>query len=397
MVDTFRLISFGKKAMPWTEKSVKNQRQEFVLLARMAGANLSELSRRFGISRPTAYKWLERFEPRAADGALGDLSRRPANSPNRSSPQLEGRVLELRSQHPAWGARKIARLLLTEQQVQVAPSTVNSILKRHGLISEQASQASKAWQRFEHCAPNELWQIDFKGHFALDKGRCHALTAIDDHSRYSVVLKALRQETRDDVQKALTEAFERYGMPRRINADNGPPWGSHVRIDNRRPLTQLGVWLIRLGIDLSHSRPMHPQTNGKDERFHRTLKAELISRQHLLDIAHTQREFDAWRHVYNHRRPHEALQLQTPSQRYSASKRSFPGNLPNIEYEPGDWIRKVDETGRLSFKGHEVRVGKALYGYPVAIRANPTADGLWSVYFCHARIARLDLTDRVAN
>lgn len=375
--------------MPWTEKSVKDQREEFVLLARMAGANISELSRRFGISRQTAYKWLGRFEPRAADGALADRSRRPVSSPKRSAAVLEEAVVALRAEH-GWGGRKIARVLQCEQQLQVAPSTVTEILRRHGLISEQASGASKAWQRFEHAQPNELWQIDFKGHFALGQGRCHALTAIDDHSRYNVVLKALRQETRTEVQQALEQAFERYGMPWRINADNGPPWGTHVR-GERRSLTQLGVWLIRLGIELSHSRPMHPQTNGKDERFHRTLQAEVIARHKLLDIAQAQRQFDAWRHVYNHRRPHEALQLQTPSQRYRSSPRQFPGALPAIDYEAGDWVRKVDENGWISFKGRAIRVGKALRGHPVAIRANPRGEHDWDVYFCHARIARLDL------
>lgn len=383
--------------MPWTEKSVRNQREEFVLLAGMAGANISELSRRMGISRQTAYKWLHRYQPDRADGGLGDRSRRPRSSPRRSSAQLEEAVLALRAQQPAWGGRKIARLLHTEQSLQVAPSTVTAILHRHGCISAHASQASKAWQRFEHSAPNELWQIDFKGHFALQQGRCHALTAIDDHSRYSVMLKALRQETRAEVQAALAQAFSQYGMPWRINADNGPPWGSHVRSGQRRSLTQLGVWLIRLGIDLTHSRPRHPQTNGKDERFHRTLQAEVISRHNLLDLAHAQRQFDAWRPVYNHRRPHEALQLQTPSQRYRSSPRAFPASLPPIEYQPGDWVRKVDDSGWLSFKGRPIRVGKALHGHPVAVRANPRGEHLWDVYFCHARIARLDLREQRPN
>lgn len=377
--------------MPWTEKSVKDQREEFVLLARAAGANISELSRRFGISRQTAYKWLGRYDARAADSALGDRSSRPLTSPRRSAPELEQQILALRAEQGAWGARKIAKVLEREKALQVAPSTVNSILRRNGCISAAASQASKPWLRFEHEAPNELWQMDFKGHFALGQGRCHALTAIDDHSRYSVVLKALKQESRPDVQLALTEAFERYGLPWRINADNGAPWGSYVRSPGRRPLTQLGVWLIRLGINLSHSRPRHPQTNGKDERFHRTLKAELISRRQLANLEHAQQEFDAWRHQYNHRRPHEALQLQTPSERYQSSQRAYPSSLKPIEYLAGDWVRKVDESGWLSFKGHSVKVSRALKGHPVAFRADPLNEHIWQLYFCHARIATVKL------
>jgi Integrase core domain len=119
----------------------------------------------------------------------------------------------------------------------------------------------------------------------------------------------------------------------------------------------LGVWLIRLGVQLSHNRPLHPQTNGKDERFHRTLKAELITRKNLLDMSHTQQEFDAWRQIYNHHRPHEAIQMQTPSQRYQASQRIYDPLLAPIEYQNGDWVRKVDQEGRISFKGHEIECG----------------------------------------
>lgn len=379
--------------MPWQEKSVKDQREEFVLLARAPDANIAELCRRFKISRQTGYKWLGRYDARAADGGLGDRNRKPLSSPTRSSPQLEQQVLALRAEE-GWGARKIATVLGRDLAVQVAPSTAHSILLRNGCISEQASQAATRWERFEHEAPNDLWQIDFKGHFALGQGRCHALTVIDDHSRYNLVLKALKQETREEVQKALTQAFERYGMPSRINADNGPPWGSHVRLPGRRPLTQVGVWLIRLGIDLSHSRPYHPQTNGKDERFHRTLKAELLARRHLADLPHAQQEFDIYRHKYNYRRPHESLQMKTPSERYRSSKRTYPAMLPPIEYQSSDWVRKVDESGWFSFKGQPIKVSKSLSGYPVGVRADPADEQVWQVFFCHARIATFKLNDK---
>ncbi|MEO6293698.1 MAG: IS481 family transposase [Burkholderiaceae bacterium] len=379
--------------MAWMEKSVTQQRETFIQLARTEGANISELSRRFGISRKTAYKWLQRYDPQAGTASLQDHSKRPLHSPAKSSTELESTVLAVRKEHSAWGARKIARILLTEQNVHIAPSTVNAILQRHGCISEAASQAATPWQRFEHAAPNDLWQIDFKGHFAMSYQRCHALTALDDHSRYNLILKALEQETRFGVQSALIEAFECYGMPQRINADNGPPWGTNVRLSQRRPLTQLGVWLIRLGIKLSHSRPCHPQTNGKDERFHRTLNLEVIGPKQLQNMVHAQQEFDVWRQIYNHRRPHEALQMQTPAQRYQSSPRAYPSALPPIEYEAGDYVRKVDQNGWLSFKGRDIRVSKALYGCPVALRASHKSEQAWDVFFCSTRIAQIDLAD----
>lgn len=377
--------------MPWMERKVQDQRLEFVMQAKLPGANLSELCRRHGISRPTGYKWLQRHDERAADAGLADRSSRPQASPRRSPEPLEREVLRIRGEQPAWGARKIARLLLVEQQLAVAPSTVNSILHRHGCISAAASEAAKPWTRFEREGPNELWQIDFKGDFDLDSGRCHALTVLDDHSRYSVVLKALAQQSRSDVHAALAQAFEQYGLPRQINADNGPPWGGGPRPAQRMTLTRLGVWLVRLGVRLTHSRPYHPQTNGKDERFHRTLGEELIQRRRLADLHHAQREFDAWRHVYNHRRPHEALQLQTPAQRYTHSPRSLPRKLPPIEYESGDWVRKVDVAGWTSFRGVPIKLGRALAGLPVAFRANPQDLRSWDVYFCHVLVCTVKL------
>jgi transposase InsO family protein len=377
--------------MPWMEKSVKDQREEFVRLARAGDVSISELCRRFGISRPTAYKWRERYDPAKPDGGLADRSSRPLSSPSRSPAEIEQRVLALREEQRTWGGRKIARVLEREQDVRVAPSTAQSILKRNGCISDRASQAATRWQRFEHAAPNDLWQIDFKGCFPLGAGsRCHPLTVLDDHSRYNVVLKALERESRPGVQAALTQAFERYGLPWRINADNGPPWGSSVRPAGRRALTGLEVWLIRLGIEPSHSRPNHPQTNGKDERFHRTLKEELLAQRQLLDMEDAQCQFDQWRHVYNHRRPHQALNLETPSQRYASSQRPYPAVLPPIEYMSGDVVRKVDQDGWISFKGQPFRLSRALRGNPVALRPDPSEDGVWQAYFCSTRIARID-------
>jgi transposase InsO family protein len=268
---------------------VKDQREEFVYLARQPDANVSELCRRFRISRKTAYKWLARDD-------LTDRSRRPKSSPNRMPAELEAAVLAVRAEHPAWGARKIAHVLERDAGVVMATSTANGVLRRHGLILPAASEAATAWQRFEHEAPNALWQIDFKGHFPTDTVRCHALTVLDDHSRFNIVLQALDCERREPVQEALQHAFERYGLPERINADNGTPWGCP---SEPGVLTGLGVWLIRLGVKLSHSRPRHPQTNGKDERFHRTLDDEVLRWQRFKDLDDAQQRFTGWRHVYN--------------------------------------------------------------------------------------------------
>lgn len=353
---------------------------EFVRLASQADANVSELCRRFCISRKTGYKWLGRED-------LADRARRPHHSPARMPEALEARVLAVRARHPAWGARKIAHVLERDDGVVMAPSTANSVLHRHGLIAPASSRAATAWQRFEHDAPNALWQIDFKGHFATDTVRCHPLTVLDDHSRFNIVLHALDNERREPVQRVLQSTFERYGLPERINADNGPPWGSPME----GALTTLGAWLIRLGVQLSHSRPLHPQTNGKDERFHRSMKAEVLQSQHFRDLDDAQRELSKWRHVYNFERPHEGIGMNVPASRYSASPRSMPSVLPPIEYGPNDIVRRVFDGGHVSLHGRALRVGTALIGQPVALRPRADNDGMFDVYFCHQKITSVDL------
>jgi transposase InsO family protein len=374
--------------MPWKEMDAVSLRREFVELAGQEGSNIRELCDRFGISRNTGYKWLRRFRPDEPTFGLENRSRRPHQSPSRTSEQMEKRIVEIRKQHPVWGGRKIrARLRALGNDRLPSPSTITAILRRHGLLSLEEGLKHKAWTRFEQARPNDLWQMDFKGHFATNQGRCHPLTVLDDHSRFSLGIEACPNEQGQTVQSRLTEIFRSYGLPDRILADNGSPWGSA----GGEGYTPLSVWLMRLGIQVAHGRPHHPQTQGKEERFHRTLKAEVIRFNQLRDLEDCQRRFAAWRQVYNWERPHEALGMEVPGSRYRMSRRSFPEVLPTIEYGPEDSVRRVQEGGWLSFKGTHGRVGKAFKGYPVALRPT-SADGRYDVFFCQSRIAVFDLT-----
>ena len=366
-------------------------REEFVCLAGQEGANRRELCRRFGISPQTAYKWLARYANEGKAGLL-DRSRRPQFSPVQTPAEVQAAVVDLRREHPAWGGRKISRRLQDLGQVTVAPSTVSSILHRHGLIAPQAAE-DKAWQRFEHEFPNALWQADFKGHFETLQGRCSPLTVLDDHSRYNLVLQACGNSRTQTVRDSLEATFHRYGLPARMNFDNGAPWGSPSQPGQ---VTELGLWLIRLGIRLSHSRPYHPQTNGKEERFHRSLKAEVLNGRSFEDLPHAQTAFDRWRQVYNHERPHEALQMQTPISRYRPSPRAFPEVFPAIEYGPDDEIVRVKWNGELRFRGRKFKLSNALHRHDVAIRPHPTEDGIFDVYFAHHRCLTIDLNQPVA-
>ena len=372
--------------MPWKEVSAVSLREEFVVLASPEGANVRALCRKFGISPRVAYKWRNRYREQGLAG-LKDGSRRPASSPNKTSAELEELIVALRQKHPAWGARKLRTRLQALGHVELpAASTIQAILKRRGLISEAEASKHQAWQRFEHPAPNDLWQMDFKGHFGLQAGsRCHPLTVLDDHSRFSLALAACDNERTETVREHLIGVFRRYGLPCRILTDNGSPWGS-----SEGPYTALTVWLLRLGIGVSHGQPCHPQTQGKEERFHRTLKAEVLQWQSWESLDQCQKAFDAWRDVYNLQRPHEALQMEVPAKRYRPSVREYPETLPEIEYSPSDQVRKVSVEGDINFRGHEIKISKAFRGTRVGLRPT-TVDGVWDVYFCQHRIGEVDL------
>jgi transposase InsO family protein len=351
-------------------------RREFVNLAEVEGANVSELCRRFGISRKTGYKWLGRNQESDSTG-LADRSRRPHSSPSRTAPTVEQAVLSLRDKHPAWGGRKLRKVLLRSNEDAPSASTITEILRRHGRLDEAEGAKHRAFVRFEREAPNELWQMDFKGHFAVNDGRrCHPLTVLDDHSRFNVGLQACGDERGETVRSKLTAMFRRYGLPRQMLMDNGSPWSNEAG-HTETPLT---VWLLRLGVRVAHGRPYHPQTQGKEERFHRTLKIELLKEGGFRDLAACQSRFDPWRETYNFERPHEALGLAVPASRFRTSERSFPEVLPPVEYSAEVSVRKVQAEGWFSFHGRLFRIAKAFRGERIGLRPT-TTDGRWDVLF----------------
>jgi transposase InsO family protein len=374
-----------EQAMPWGPKSMVDVRAEFVLLARAETANVRELCRRFGISPKTAYKWLGRYEGQGLAG-LADRPRRPKCSPKQSSQEMEAQVLEQRKAHPAWGGRKIAAAMRRKEIKAPSPSTVTAILRRNGVELGAFGGGVAPFIRFEHPAPNDLWQMDFKGHVAMREGRLHPLTVLDDHSRYAIVTSACANEQTDTVKTRLITAFRRYGLPLCIMTDNGSPWGDGPG----SPFTPLGVFLIEQGIRIGHSRPYHPQTNGKDERYHRSLKAEALSGPPFDDLAQAEAALVKWRHVYNTERPHEALGLGVPIDRYRPSPRPYRDHIEAFDYAPDDIVRRVQQQGIISFRGTEYRIPKAFYGKDIAFRPTET-DRTYKIYFRHQFIKSLDI------
>ena len=366
--------------MPFVGK--EEAREELCRLALRPGVNRRQLCRRFGVGAKALYRWLERYRQEGSAG-LSERSRRPHHSPRQTDAAMEAAVLAVRRENPVWGGRKIAASLRRQGLSPPSASTITEILRRHGEPMVAAGQ--KAWKRFEHASPNALWQMDFKGDVAFGGGRLHPLTVIDDHSRYAVVLHASDNERHLTVQNAVQAAFERYGLPDIILTDNGSPWGDTAE----RTLTKFGVWLIEHGVAPWHSPPSHPQSHGKNERFNRTLKAELLDGRTFADLAVAQRAFDAWRHRYNHHRPHDALNLAVPADRYRSSPRSFSAKIESFEYGPDDIVRRVDGAAWLSFGGRRMKASKALIGKQVAI--SPTErDGIFNLVFRHVIVKSID-------
>jgi transposase InsO family protein len=374
--------------MGWRVCTVMDERREFVLLAGLEGSNVSELCRRFGVSRQTGHKWLGRV---ASGEGLEDRSRKPLSNPKRCAPEIEQAVLSVREAHPAWGARKIANVLARSAQaggVMPANSTVHAILVRHGRIFPKRA-GEPAHLRFEREVPNELWQMDFKGSRTLGDGtRLHPLTVVDDHSRYSPCLQALTDETGASVKPKLEAAFRMHGLPQAFFVDNGNPWADA----QLNKWTKFRVWLAKLGINLITARPLHPQSRGKIERFHRSMDDEIFALRPIANVAEAQRLFDSWRTTYNHERPHEGIAMARPAERYRPSPRPFPEKLPEPVYGEGEVVRKVPLQGvQISFAGRNWTVPKAFAGERLAIRPHDT-DGKHGIYFGANLIKEIDLT-----
>jgi transposase InsO family protein len=373
--------------MPWQERTMESIRREFVTFASREGANIRALCRQFGISPKTGYKLLARV---AAEGAAGlaDRSRAPHTSPTRTAAAIEQQVLALRDAHPSWGGRTIHHWLRQHGVAPApAPSTITGILHRHTRIDPNPAHPRR-WQRFEHPAPNDLWQLDFMGHLPLAQTgqRLHPLTLLDDHSRFALGLFACANEQQQVVTTHLTTCFRRFGLPAALLTDNGPPWGT----SGNGGLTALEAWLIRLGIRVVHGRAYHPQTQGKVERLHGTITAEVVRAYALPDLAAAQQRFDAFRTCYNHERPHQALGYAVPASRYTPSPRPFPETLPAIEYGPDDLVRKVRSQGAIVFHDRSHFISRGLIGLPVAVRPT-TTDGRFHVVFCAQQVATIDL------
>jgi len=349
----------------------------------------ADLARRYGVSRKTLHKWLQRFAAGSWE-ALKDRSRAPHFHPNALRPEVVDWILELKRKHPFWGAPKLRQKLLERYgEDSPAESTVSAVLKRHGLSHSvgRGRRATPSTQPLGHAhAPNDVWTVDFKGDFALGDGtRCFPLTVCDACSRYFLEIKAYGSTARgEQVQQAFIPLFREFGLPLAIRSDNGTPFASH----GLGGLTQLSAWWVRLGIGLERIEPAHPGQNGRHERAHRTLKQETASPS-AANLPAQQEAFVRFAREFNWERPHEGLGQKTPATVYQTSPRPFPERLPEPREYPADWPRRrVSPCGRTKWNGVLVPVTLALRGEEIGFQ--PVGNGLWAVYFEHLRLGIFD-------
>jgi transposase InsO family protein len=374
--------------MPWKEKSPMSEKMRFVLDCAEGLFGMRELAERYGISRKTAYKWLERFEEEGAGG----LEDRPAVAErvaNRTAPEVERLIVLVRQGHATWGPKKLLSYLeKREPEVKLpARSTVAEILKRSGLV-----QARRRRRREGHPGrpsgqanwPNEIWGADFKGQFRTRDGRyCYPFTVTDLFSRYLITCDGQLSTALEPVKRALERAFREHGLPEAIRTDNGAPFAS----TGIARLTRLGVWLLKLGIRRELIEPGRPDQNGCHERMHRTLKQE-TTRPAESNLARQRRRFDAFRKEFNDERPHEGLGMKRPSEVYRASPRPFPERLDSPTY-PGHFeVRRVSRNGGVRWKGDWLNVGHSLVEENVGF--DEVGDGIWDAHFGPLLIGRFD-------
>lgn len=373
--------------MPWRETAPMDQRTQFIADHLRETQTITELCDRYGVSRKTGYKWIDRYL-RLGPAGLDDHSRRPHRAPNQTADEIVAAILEARHRHPAWGGKKLRALLQRRHPRWTLPgrSTVCDILRRHGLVHTRRQR-----RRIGHPgkpttimgAPNAVWCADYKGQFKTGDGRyCYPLTVTDGFSRFLLGCQGLGSTTGAEAQPVFTRLFKEYGLPLRIRTDNGVPFATTTLAR----LSKLSAWWVRLGILPECIEPGRPDQNGRHERMHRTLKAA-TTRPAAGSLGAQQRRFNAFREEFNHVRPHEALAQQTPATCYHPSPRPMPDRLPPLEYPHRFEVRYVSANGGIRWNHRWVNVSTVCVGEYVGLEE--IDDGIWNVYFGPLRLGRL--------
>lgn len=371
--------------MSWRNKTVEEERIEFVKKVLKKEKSKAALCREYGISRPTGDKWIKRYQN---GESMGDKSRRPFHTANKISMEAEQRIINARKQEPAIGAYK-TRKILVNSGWDDAPSisTFNAVFKRNGLITKEASDAAKHIIRFEKEYPNEMWQMDFKGNYLMQNNiRCYPLSIVDDYSRFCLRGDAKTNERFVGVKESLIRTFNEYGLPFSILCDNGNPWGS----SQSTSITKFEVWMMELGILTIHIRSNHPQAQGKVERFNGSYKRERLKFYTPKDIEDAQCCREEYKEFYNNIRPHCSLDYDVPASRYTHSSKKYSDKISEWDYGENAIIKPVKSTGYISYRSKGYYLSEGLGEKEVALVPSED-DGVFNVVFRQFRVAKLNL------
>jgi len=378
--------------MPWKETCAMKERCLMIAELRKGEVSMAELCRRYGISRKTGYKWLERFEDESFEG-LRDRSHAPHDCPHRVGEPIAEQILAVRRKNQTWGPKKIRGWLDINRPGPVWPalSTIGELLDAAGLTKHRRPRhTAPPSAPFNTClAPNDIWTIDFKGWFRTGDGRrCDPLTLSDAFSRYLLRCQAVERADAKHVWPILEAAFREFGLPKAMRSDNGPPFASVAP----GGLSKLSVRMIKLGVIPERIVPGKPQQNGRHERFHLTLKRETADPPANSTRAQ-QRRFDTFRQLYNEDRPHEALKQTPPGWHYVSSPRAYSGRLREPEYPDTMQIRRVRHQGEMRWHGELVYVSQVLAGEPVGIMEHE--DGSTTVHYGPIELGTVVMKDRL--
>jgi transposase InsO family protein len=375
MVYTFTHL--GSAQMPWNECKPMDERLRFIARL-LEGEKMAPLCREFGISRVTGYKIFNRYQECGLD-ALNDRSRAPYRQANRLPYQVERTILGLKREHPSWGAPKIRHKLARQYPMVKTPaiSTVHAVLDRHGLVKRKKRRRHKAQGTPLAAAhqPNGLWCADFKGEFMLgNRQYCYPLTITDYRSRYLIACDGLSSTRSEFAFTMFERAFKDFGLPKAIRTDNRSPFAATNALFG---LSRLAVWWLRLGINIQRIKPGHPQQNGRHERMHLTLKQE-ATKPAAFNFLQQQERFDDFIEVYNHKRPHQALNGAYPGDIYTPSPRPYQPP-PDPEYPYHDRTVRVTRCGRICLERRKINLSTVFAGQLVGIRE--VEDQIWLVSF----------------
>ena len=373
--------------MAWKDVKVSEQRIRFVIRASSGQEEMAGLCREFGISRTTGYYWLKRFEEVERIEQLGERSRRPHRSPRRTEAGIEQRVVEERQRRPDWGARKL-RVVLQREGIEKPVGTIHRILRRQQLIKPH-QQHPPALKRFQREQPNQLWQMDFKGLSANLSQGWAPLSILDDCSRYALGLEALKGTKGEPVRETLERIFGEAGVPEAMLMDHGTPWWS---AHHPSGWTRLSIWLMKQNVQLHFSAVRHPQTQGKVERFHRSLQEALHERGFPARSEDWPGWLEEFRREYNQVRPHEALAMATPASLWRPSTRRLEAQAPEWDYPPGHEVLPVRAWGQVNVGGHQYTISGALAGERVQLERIGTDRVL--VFYRRTCVRELNLQKR---